>query len=45
MKKSEAKPILKHLKKDSKEFREQIKEDRDLSKKLKKSISSKKGKK
>lgn len=46
MKKVEAKSILKHIKKDSKEFKHQLHEDRELAKKLKKSISpKKKGKK
>lgn len=42
MKKAEAKSILKHIKKDSKEFKSQLKEDKNLAKKIKKSISTKK---
>lgn len=45
MKKKEAKAILKHIKKDSKEFKHQLHEDKELAKKIKKSASTKKGKK
>lgn len=38
MRKTEAKSILKHIKKDSKEFRSQLVEDKKLATSLKKSL-------
>lgn len=44
MKKKEAATILKHIQKDDKEFRGQIKDDKKLEKKIKKGVSAKKEK-
>jgi hypothetical protein len=44
MKASEKKSIIKHIDKDSKEFKNQLKEDRELKKRLLKSSKSKKKK-
>lgn len=41
-KKQVVKKVVSHLKKDTKEFREQIADDKKLSKQLKKSVSKKK---
>lgn len=43
MRKTEAKSILSHIKKDSKEFRSQLSEDKKLASKLRKSLKGNKG--